>query len=431
MAELFRKVSLARMSSPEQLDHAVRIIKPGNWIALAGAGLLFVVALVWSVVGSIDEKVSSIGVLLSSGQISAVNAQSTGTIREIFIQNGDSVKNGQVIARMQRNDLLDQIQIAAQRHADVKNEYEILVQQLTGNASLSNQQLTERAGNLKAQRARLYRQRDALTESERKMRELFADGLITQQQLLNAQNELASVENQIQEIGVMLSDLRLSRIKESGENEKQFLSLQQAMDETRQQLEILQINYKEQTKITAPLDGTVFEVSVSKGDAVAPGTPVAMIEPVESNVKKYQAVMYFNAQDGKKIEPGMNIAISPSTVKQEDYGFIRGIVTNVSAFPVSSRYIEDTFHHDGLVSLFSRIGTPIEVRADLIPDPSSFSGYKWSSSRGPDILISSGILCTGSVIVKRQRPFSLIIPTIKRSLLGIGDDNAGEPQRNR
>lgn len=431
MAEIFRKVALARMASPEQLDHAVRIIKPRNWIALAGAGLLFVVALVWSLVGSIDEKVSSIGVLLSSGQIYAVNAQSTGTIRDIFIQNGDSVKNGQVIARMQRTDLLDQIQVASQKHADLQNEYEIIVRQQSGKANLSNQQLTEKGGNLKAQRIRLYRQRDTLSESERKMKELFADGLITQQQLLNTQNELSSVENQIQEIGVMLSDLQLSRIQESGEKEKQFLSREQAIEESRKQLEILQINYKEQTKITAPLDGTVFEVSVSRGDGVTIGTPIAMIEPEESNVKKYQAVLYFNAQDGKKIVPGMNIAISPSIVKQEDYGFIRGIVTSVSAFPVSSRYIEDTFHHDGLVSLFTRIGTPIEVRADLIPDPSSVSGYKWSSSKGPEVSISSGIICTGSVIVKKQHPFSLIIPILKKKLLGVGDEKIGVPPGDR
>ena len=44
------------------------------------------------------------------------------------------------------------------------------------------------------------------------------------------------------------------------------------------------------------------------------------------------------------------------------------------------------------------------------------SGYDWTSSEGPPVTISAGTLCTGTVTVKRQRPISLVIPTVRKKL---------------
>ncbi len=420
--QLFRKVALERLASPEELDHTIKVIRPLGWVALTGVGLLLVTVVAWSVLGTVPEKVIGTGVLMSSGHVYSINAPAAGMVKNVFIRNGDKVKNGQIIARIQRDDLLDQLQLAMQNLADLQEEYRSVLEYSTGNIALTEKKLTTSRSNLEIQRMRHIKQRNAVAENVEKLQGLFSEGLVTNQQLLNAKSELNALDAQIQEVELRLADLNVSKLQVTGESRQQLMTLEQKVDEARKNVEILQVSYKNQTKVVSSVSGLVFEISVNKGDYVGMGSTVALIEPEESTVKKFQGVIYFGADDGKKIKRGMNIAISPVTVKQEEYGYILGIVTEVSEFPVTSQYIMNTFHHQGLLNSFSSIGVPIEVKADIIPDPNTPSKYKWSSSRGPEMTMDSGMLCSGFVTVRSQRPISLVIPMIKKKLFGVGDE---------
>ena len=134
-----------------------------------------------------------------------------------------------------------------------------------------------------------------------------------------------------------------------------------------------------------------------------------------------EAVMYFPAVEGKKISLGMTAQVAPSTVKQEEFGFLLGMITFVSEFPITSQGMMSTLQNEELVRGFiQQGGAPIEVRASLIPDPRTPSGYKWSSSVGPPVDIQTGTMCFSTVTVDKKRPISLVIPLIKRHVLGIG-----------
>jgi HlyD family secretion protein len=72
-----------------------------------------------------------------------------------------------------------------------------------------------------------------------------------------------------------------------------------------------------------------------------------------------------------------------------------------------------------LVERFTReIGLPLQLIVDLEPDSNTPSGYKWTSSTGPQARISPGTLCRASVTVKRQAPISMVIPTLKGAIGG-------------
>lgn len=66
MAQLFRKASLDKLSNPEQLDKAIVIMSPGNWLAILGAALMIVSALVWCMVGRIPVTESADGIYLAA-----------------------------------------------------------------------------------------------------------------------------------------------------------------------------------------------------------------------------------------------------------------------------------------------------------------------------------------------------------------------------
>lgn len=55
---IFRKSSLERISSPEQLNSYLRVASPGLWFVLAGLGAVLAAFLAWGIFGHILESVA-------------------------------------------------------------------------------------------------------------------------------------------------------------------------------------------------------------------------------------------------------------------------------------------------------------------------------------------------------------------------------------
>lgn len=54
---LFRKTSIDRVNSPEQLNQYIRVARPGVWITLSAVILLLAGVVVWGVLGTIETTV--------------------------------------------------------------------------------------------------------------------------------------------------------------------------------------------------------------------------------------------------------------------------------------------------------------------------------------------------------------------------------------
>ncbi|MGB3613096.1 MAG: hypothetical protein WBA10_04820 [Elainellaceae cyanobacterium] len=61
---LFRQESLERLSSPEQLDQLMQIVRPRHWIPLVALGVLMSLGILWSVVARIPRTVAGPGILV-------------------------------------------------------------------------------------------------------------------------------------------------------------------------------------------------------------------------------------------------------------------------------------------------------------------------------------------------------------------------------
>lgn len=83
MNNLFRKSSIERINSPEQLNDYIRVTNPSIWIILAAIILLLASVLVWGVFGSIPTTIATSGVAkdgkvvcyLSESDIAKVNSK--------------------------------------------------------------------------------------------------------------------------------------------------------------------------------------------------------------------------------------------------------------------------------------------------------------------------------------------------------------------
>ena len=59
---IFRKESLKKVSSPEELNDYIKVTSPGVWLAIAAAAVLLIAALVWALFGSLDSSVTVQGI---------------------------------------------------------------------------------------------------------------------------------------------------------------------------------------------------------------------------------------------------------------------------------------------------------------------------------------------------------------------------------
>jgi HlyD family secretion protein len=72
------------------------------------------------------------------------------------------------------------------------------------------------------------------------------------------------------------------------------------------------------------------------------------------------------------------------------------------------------FENEVLVKALTNDGPVTELHVEMLKDPKTPSGYQWSSSKGPSLMLSGGTLCTAEVITRWQKPITLVFPSLRR-----------------
>ena len=98
--QIFRKEALERLSSPEQLDQLMPITSPFGWVALGGIGLVLLMAILWSVFGTITKTVEGSGALIRIGGVRVVETPFAGVVTEVLVEIGDVVQEGQALVHL-------------------------------------------------------------------------------------------------------------------------------------------------------------------------------------------------------------------------------------------------------------------------------------------------------------------------------------------
>lgn len=429
--DIFRKVALDRLGSPDQLDELMQVATPKGWLALTGLAALLVVAIVWSVVGSIPERIPAQAILLRSGGVYEVVAQSGGLVSDLSIRVGDTIREGQVIARLSQPELSEQVRNARSRMEERQAQYRRMGSFVDRDRQLQAASLSQRRTNLEqsiqASEATLAALAERIANEER----LVQQGLMTRQNLLRTRQEHETVKERIRADRSQLVQLNVESLQAGNQKEQELLASRTQLHEAERELARLENDLRLQSEVTSPYTGRVLEVMAEQGALVDRGEPVMTVSLAGKAVKNLEAVVYVPSLHGKKIKPGMEIQIVPSTVKKEEYGYLLGRVTYASDFPSTPQGMQRVLKNPQLVSALSGQDAPYEVHADLIPDAASATQYRWSSSSGPPIRIQSGTLADANIVVERRRPILLVVPQLRRFLGGDATGPAGLASRAR
>jgi HlyD family secretion protein len=415
---IFRKVALERLSSPEQLDQLLQVTDAKGWLALAALAGLLAVALGWGILGSVPTEAGGSGILLRRGGVSEVVSAGSGQVAEVLVGVGDTVAKGQVVARIHQEPLLRQIKDLKAKLADQRATYQEMLRSVDEQKRLQVRDLGQQRGNLERSIAALEKSVALLEQQVAAEERLLADGLITKQGLLATQQALNTARDQLAAQRLEANGLELKRLGSEQQLDQQLEARRTMIQDLEIQLREANAKLAEDVVVISPFSGRVLELMADRGDVVNPGTPILSVEPQSQELPSQEltAVLFIPASEGKRVQPGMAARVSPSPVKKEEYGYMVGRVTSVAPFPATSRGMVRLLANEALATKLMQEGPLIRVNVDLVRDPRTPTGYRWSSSKGPGGRISSGTLAEGGVVVREDRPISLLLPTLREKL---------------
>ena len=414
---IFRKVSLDRLSSPEQLDEVMQITSPQSWLILLALLMLLLAAAVWGFAGSIPTTVAGQGVIVRRGGVMNVITRGSGVLTELKVKPGDRVRAQDVVARVAQPLLLEKLKLSREMLQQARQERDRSVSMQTNQARLRVLAVQRQHENAERQVSDLQEQARLAAEEVRINDDLLAKGLVTRQQTIAARQKLAGIEAQIADRKADMKQMEAQSFEYQSKPVQEDATMKAKILELEQKVAEIQHEIDMNSSVITPFSGEVVELKVYLGGTVEAQSPILSIQPEDNNLEVYAYVPSLRA---KEIIPGMEVQVSPSIVKREEYGYIRGDVARVADYPSTRAALMRNFENENLVDSLARSGEAVtELRIVMKPNHAAPSGFEWSSSKGPPLLLSSGTLCSVQIVTVRQRPISLLFPFLKRKL-GLG-----------
>lgn len=483
-SQLFRQEALERTASPERLDQLVPMVHPKRWCALAAMGSVVIAGLAWSVFGRIPITVTGRGVLIYPSQVSTIQSPSSGRILSLNVREGDPVKKGQVIAVVDQSELENELQLmrsklaqlrlqdqtataqqdqrALLNQAFVAQQRQTLEQRLQTERSLTPELQVRSQASIQQERQALQQrlqtlqtQLPAYKDRWQKRQAIAAEGALSQDDVLQAEREYQALEQEQEQLATQLKQLDVKAAdaqRETLRHRDQLTELQaqlkeldtrtatqaeqdlaaatnrkKEIQETERAIAQLTLELNQNSQIVSPYDGRVLELTAQPGQRLEAGMGVSVIS-THKGKEPLMSVTFLPDKDGKQIAAGMQAQVTPATVKREEYGGLVGKVESISEFPVTqqgvTRLIGNPDVLPGLLTAGPQIAIFTKLEAAATP-----TGYRWSSSQGPDQSLSAGMTTTVRITVEERTPISYVLPILK-SWVGMGDDAApASPRR--
>ena len=181
----------------------------------------------------------------------------------------------------------------------------------------------------------------------------------------------------------------------------------------------------EKTQITATVSGMVSDIKVGIGSAVGQGNEILTIRQLaEENL----IVCYIPINTGKKVEPGMEVIVSPTTVNENEYGHMQAEVIHVDDYVSTASSIRSMLGDDTLAQAFTQNGPVVGVICRLRVDETTASGYWWSNSKGGELMVPEGTMVTADIITEEKAPIDMLIPYLKDKLSMAVEPGAGNKE---
>jgi HlyD family secretion protein len=466
--KLFRPEALDKLSSPERVDELLRVVSPHSWLVLSVLGVLIVVAVVWSIVGTIPIYVQAHAALVYPRRIVALQATSSGVLASLDLVPGAAVHSGQVVGlldqTLMQKELDQQLEALAlrQRRRTTSGALDLARQEaeersLDLQIAVVERQLRESVALADAQAAIdssiITARRKAIEDEQALMRPIdehlarviggqraAGNELITEERLVELEERLATSRIQTRErelqlrelesralqdrqgdlqrrhhildLETHLAELKAQKVRAAEEVSERHVARDEPIEALEREVAKLERELQSKSRIECPWTGRVYEVQARPGQHIEAGAKVAILE-VEDRDAALFALACFEIKDGKRIASGMHAQVSPENVPRDRFGSIVGTVAEVSAFPATAAEVTRALGSEDLARGLLPQHGGILVSAKLDASPSTPSGLQWTTSHGPDMAMTGGTTGTIRVTLERRAPITFILPFLR------------------
>ncbi len=427
--QLFRPEALETLSSPEKLNQLMSVVTAKDWIPLLAIGMLIATGIAWSVLGSVPSTVTGRGVLVRPRHMVGIETVSGGRLAWFRARAGDAIREGEVIGRLDQAELQQKIEEDKRLLSELESQDRVKTASEEQQIKLQEQQNHLENRFYEAQRTNLSR---SLADAEAvepllEKRTKTAEALRSQHLIAEAGAEYTDVHVAYRENDSKISSLKAQLQQIDGQLhglETQLSTLvRQTLDsstarhnqivDVKTRISAGELQLKKNGDIVSSHSGRVAEVFATEGQVLTSGSRLLSLN-IEDPNPAMMSISYFPAKDGKNIQPGMAVQVIPDNVERNRFGGIVATVISVSPLPVTKEGALNTVGNADMVQgLLTGPGSWVEVTAQLQDDPSTLSGYRWSSSRGPKLKMSPGTTTTARVTLERRAPASYVVPSLR------------------
>jgi HlyD family secretion protein len=377
----------------------------------------------WALFCPIPTEVRGEGVLIYPENAGVLDARAAGQVRRLLVRAGEPVRRGQVLM---------EIALPVQ---------EKQLMQQKGNLALlerQNAQLDERDTlRLGAERATLDTALAKLEQDRRRYETLQGtyagklrnlEWLAKREVVAPLSSEVVGAEQGLTSTGADLDQIRIEEKRVLSDYEKVKLAVETEalqrryrIEDLRREIRVTEARLGFDGRVLAERDGRVMDLQVIEGQTVGMGQRLGTIgrgQVDDASAGQLKAVAYFSPADARRLPIGLPVEVVPLWNQRGRFGGIEGKVKHVLTLPATEEDISTTIGNPQLAASLVKDGPVMRAEIELVRDPTSRDGYRWTLSRGSGVFpVREGLTVSTFAYVEWRTPLSYILPGV-RSLTG-------------
>ncbi len=340
------------------------------WSILA----LIVVALLWSILGHINEVAVASGKVIPSGQAKTIQVKNKGIIKDIRVKEGQEVKEGDILVLLDPTTTGADVESLKKRAAYYRLDIARLEAELAGEpfspkadpdleahdraAELALYQsrtndyrtqlraaqdvVTQKRASLASAQAQHEKYADGLViaqEKESRLEDLVQENAVSEFQLLEQRSQRIEYEKNAQatldSINATMAEIAEAEQKLANVDATYHKDIMTSLVEARKEYYSVQEAIKKADEdarmatIVAPCDGRVYNLSVhTVGGIVTDAQPLMMVVPDGVSL---EFEVYADNKDIGFIREGQSAEVKVETFNFQKYGIVEAEVEEISA----------------------------------------------------------------------------------------------------
>lgn len=357
-------------------------------VAVLGAGIF------WASRANIDEVTRTTGKVMASSRTQVIQAADGGIVEKIFVREGDTVKQGDLLVQLDDTKSRAALAEASQKSAALQASLSRLRAETLGTAYQPRAQTS-----FDAIQGRLYERRQTALQEDlavlEKSARLAADEVRLNEPLFKAGDisaaEFLRLQRAANEAAGQVTTRRNKFLQDA---QAELAKTEEDLATVHQQLNDRQ-GMVEHTQLRAPQDGIVNLITqTTLGAVLRPGDEIMQLLPtgddliIESRLK---------AADIGFVRPGMMATIKLDAFDYSIYGSLEGEVTYISPDALTER-------------------TPQGVEVPYYRTHIRIKGHRFKGELADTIKVQPGMTATAEIITGKHTVLDYLLKPVKKTL---------------